>query len=83
MNRIIIATAAALTGVAPATAFAAPAPLPATDGAVTTPTTHVAAHHLHSTVHFSHGQRFDVPNRLLRNRNTLINGLPPQPQQFD
>ena len=37
----------------------------------------------HSSVHDVHGQRFDAPNSLMRNRDTLINGLPPQPAQFD
>ena len=41
------------------------------------------ARHHRSTVHDVHGQRFDVPNSLMRNRDTLINGLPPQPAQFD
>ena len=80
----IAAVAAVLVGVAPMAAFAAPAPLPISNEGATAPVTQVVVQpRLRSTVHFADGQRFDVPNSLLRNPDTLINGLPPQPQQFD
>ena len=40
-------------------------------------------HYEEDTSHFWNGQRFDVPSTLLRSRGILINGLPPQAQQFD
>ena len=36
-----------------------------------------------STVHYLDGQRYDVPSNLLRAPGVLINGLSPQPVQFD
>lgn len=36
-----------------------------------------------SAVHNWQGVRYDVPDALLRAPGVLINGLPPQPQQFD
>ena len=36
-----------------------------------------------STVHDWNGQRYDVPDNLLRSPGVLINGLNPQPVEFD
>ncbi len=36
-----------------------------------------------STVHDWNGQRYDVPNHLLRSPGVLINGLSPQAVQFE
>ena len=36
-----------------------------------------------SSVHDWDGQRYDVPNDLLRSPHVLINGLSPQPAQFE
>ena len=56
------------------------APL-AAQAAKTSVVTQPASHH--STVHDRNGERFDVPNRLLRSPDTLINGLPPESMQFE
>lgn len=86
MNTSIAASVILLLAVSPLEARAAdaiaPAPVvssPATPARADT----VPARHHRSTVHDVHGQRFDVPRSLLRDRDTLINGLPPQPAQFD
>ena len=83
MNKIFAAATAILVGAAPIAAFAAPAALPVTNRFATAPVMPVVVHPLRSTVHYADGERFDVPNSLLRNRDTLINGLPPEPLQFD
>ena len=83
MNKFITAAAVLIIGAAPAAAFAAPTTLAVLDVSATPPVKTAVIHHARSTVHDWHGQRFDVPNSLLRDRTTLINGLPPQPQQFD
>jgi hypothetical protein len=36
-----------------------------------------------SSVHDWNGERYDVPSDLLRAPGVLINGLPPEPAQFD
>ena len=36
-----------------------------------------------STIHDWNGQRYDVPNDMLRSPGVLINGLSPQPVQFE
>ncbi len=83
MNRVFFAATAVFVGFAPIVAFAAPAALPVTNGPAITSVTPVVVHPLRSTVHYANGERFDVPTSLLRNRDTLINGLPPEPLQFD
>ena len=87
MNKPIIAAVALLIGIAPPAALAASAARSTVnaDQAMATPTAiaTVAIHHSRSTVHHANGERFDVPNSLLRNRDTLINGLPPEPSQFE
>ena len=80
MNKLILATTAILIAAAPAAALADAGGAAVTKPAVTQP---VPATMHRSRVHDVHGQRFDVPNSLMRDRTTLINGLPPQPQQFD
>jgi hypothetical protein len=85
MNKIITASAILFLAALPWEAHAADAPAsvpPISHLGAPAPTAAVARHH-RSTVHDVHGQRFDVPRRLMRNRDTLINGLPPQPAQFD
>ncbi len=77
MNRITVSFATLSLALSTIAATPAIAVATATPPAIV----HVTRHH--STVHDVHGQRFDVPNSLLRNRDTLINGLPPQPSQFD
>lgn len=42
-----------------------------------------AASRIVSTVHNEDGVRYDVPAELLARPGVLINGLGPQPQQFD
>lgn len=44
---------------------------------------HVSAARSGSVVHDENGQRYDVPDSLLRAPGVLINGLSPQSQQFD
>ena len=80
MNKSILAFALLLAAV-PVGALAAGPATPATGAA--TPATATPVHHFRSRVHDVHGQRFDVPNSLMRNRDTMINGLAPQPAQFD
>ena len=36
-----------------------------------------------SSVHYWDGQRYDVPNELIRSQGVLINGLGPQAFQFE
>jgi hypothetical protein len=75
MNRFLKNTVlAAFLAAAP---LAAQAAQPAAVPVVTQPVSH------HSTVHDRNGERFDVPNRLLRSPDTLINGLPPESMQFE
>lgn len=70
------ALVASLLVASPAAALAAPAPHNAAAETIyVTP--------VDTSVHDRNGQRFDVPSSLLRPDGRLINGLPPQPQQFD
>lgn len=83
MTKPIIVAITLLVGAAPAAALAAPAALSTVSAQTATPVTTIVVRHARSTVHYANGERFDVPNSLLRNRDTLINGLPPEPLQFD
>lgn len=77
---IVLAAAPALA--APVVAAAAvAAPVLATP-ALAVPNPAVQRQH-RGIAHHRHGVRFDAPNRLLRAPGTLINGLPPEPAEFD
>lgn len=83
MNKPLLAAFALLVGTAPLAALAAPMAT-VVDGATAAATVQtIAVHRSRSTVHHASGQRFDVPNSLLRNRDTLINGLAPASMQFN
>ena len=78
-SRIIAAAALAVL-----TAGAAPAIQAATLDSVTMHVTARPPRDVHgSTVHDWNGQRYDVPNHLLRSSGVLINGLSPQAVQFE
>ena len=75
-----LAMASLLMGIAPISSYAA-SPTPTVGDVRAVTPLHVVPQGL--VVHYLDGQRFDVPDGLLRDRSTLLNGLPPQPLQFD
>ena len=83
MNKPLLAAFALLVGLAPLAALAAPTTAMVGGATMNARVAPVAVHRTRSTVHHANGQRFDVPNSLLRNRDTLINGLAPASMQFD
>ena len=82
MNRITASFATFFLAVSPIATHAARSSTPAIAVATVTPAAIVRVTHHRSKAYDVHGQRF-VPTSLLRNRDTLINGLPPQPAQFE